>query len=160
MLVGTVRRATDSGAAASLAVEPLSSGQDVAFFTQNEEGLKTTQPLYHFDCARQFSQGCVGTPRHSFNQVLRGGRLFEVACEEIFELDSAAHQQGYHWPISGGANFVEPSVMALDVDGPRLTLVLATRYDLEVGRVVTFEGSKSSIVANAPGLDPDLVALM
>jgi hypothetical protein len=51
-------------------------------------------------------------------------------------------------------------LLALDVAGPRLTLVLATRYDLEMGRVVTFEGSKLSLVAKAPGLDPDLVALM
>jgi len=39
-------------------------------------------------------------------------------------------------------------------------LVLASRYDLEVGRVVTFEGSKPLLVAKAPGLDPDLAALV
>jgi hypothetical protein len=159
-LTGAIRSSTDAGAAAFLAAEPLSSGHDVAFFTQSEEGAKTKQPLYHFDCSRQFSQGCFGTPLHPFNQLLRGGRLFEVGCKEIVEIDSAAQELGNRWLISGGADFFEPSVMALDVDGPRLTLVLATRYDLELGRVVTFEGSKPPLVAKAPGLDPDLVALM
>jgi hypothetical protein len=158
-LVGTARSSTDAGAAEFLAVEPLSSGDDVAFFTQNEDGAKPKQPLYHSDCTRQFSQECFGTPLHPFNQVLRGGRLFEVSCEEIVERDARAEAQGNRWPISGGADFFEPSVLALDVDGQRLTLVLGTRYDLEVGRVVTFEGRKSPLIAKAPGLDPDLVAL-
>jgi hypothetical protein len=54
---------------------------------------------------------------------------------------------------------VPAETVALEVDGTRLTLVLATHYDLEVGRVVTFEGSKPLLVAKAPGLDPNLVAL-
>jgi hypothetical protein len=159
VLSGAIPSATEGGAAASLVVAPLFS-EDIAFFTQNREGAKPTRNSRYRDCSRQFGQGCFGTPLHSLNQVLRDGRLFDVRCREIIEIDPATKEGIGTWPITGGTDFFEPSVMALDVDSQRLTLVLASRDDLEVGRVVTFDGRRSPVIGRAPGLDPDLVALM
>ena len=156
LLAGAIPSA---GLSSFLAVEPLFS-DDVALFTQSEEGARPKRLARHHGCTRQFSQGCIGTPLNTFNEVLRGGRLFEVGCGKVLAIDPSTNFDRESWPITGGADFFEPAVLALEVDARNLTLVLGSHDDLEVGRVVTFDDRRVPVIRRAPALDPDLVALM
>ena len=161
-LAPTHRRATGTSSAAavgeSFALESVFS-RSAEFFTQAPDGA-TQKPTRSDGTCSRFGGGCIPTPLHEFHRARRGGRLFEFDCDTFSEVESTTGLTLRTWSIAGKRRFTEPAVVALDVDGPRITLVLASYDDHERGRVVTYDDKGGSIVARAPQIDPNLVGLM
>ena len=106
-----------------------------------------------------FGSGCMGNLQHEVHLVERAGRLLQVRCREIAEIDDATSAQIASWPLPEMPEFPEPSVLALDFVRNRLVVVLGSHDEMQPGRIVIFNSQKSPTVAVAPGADPDLVAL-
>ena len=132
----------------------------VVVFDQDKDGAKANpflrerssecQPALHDPWSWMYPRG----------PILRAGRLFAIGCDEISEIDPATGERLQTWPMASGEDFFASDLIALEVAGQRLTLVVGSHDDRETGRIVVFEGTRLIFASKAPGLDPDLVALM
>jgi hypothetical protein len=131
-----------------------------SFFDLRKDGIMVNLALQHRPCSTAFETRGMWTGLEFSKRVCVGNRIFDIGCEEISEVDSIDGRRVNRWPVKGWQLASAPPVLALEADGPRLTLVLASVNDQRPGRVVAFDGSRLASVQRAPRLDPDLVALM
>jgi hypothetical protein len=131
-----------------------------SFFDLRKDGIMVNVSLQHRPCSTLFKTQGMWTGFEFSRRVCVGNRIFDIGCEEISEVDSIHGRRVNRWPVKGWQPASAPPVLALEADGPRLTLVLASVNDQSPGHVVAFDGSRLASVQRAPRLDPDLVALM
>jgi len=138
---------------------PLPSRRGVLPIVVVDGRYRSWQPETPTCTVAKFGSGCMANLQHEVHLIERAGRLLQVRCREIAEIDQTTGAEVASWPLPEMPEFPEPSVLALDFVRGYLVVVLGSHDELQPGRIVIFDSQKVPTVAVAPGADPDLVAL-
>lgn len=156
----TLAAAESTGGAATPALVVALFSGELALLQRGAKSARFDRSWNPRPCALRPDRGCISVPATQISSALRAGRAFIVHdCISLKEIDPTFQTELGSWPLSGGIPASEPTVMAVEVMGRRLTIVVGSLSEREAGRVVSFDGERPTLVGRAPALDPDLVDL-